>query len=214
VSKRFHRISTPLYFNTVHLRSEAQLQALLVFALRPNPNLASHIRKIIIEGTWTEAAALFRLCGQFGALRFLDITLDASPPTEEFARQFFSQMGMSVNHVHVKIAGSSDSDAEDFCKHFHALTSVTHLTVRKQSNVYLTQPKTRLVLSQLARAIKAWQDLVRLRSIIFPFFKSLKMHFRNMLTLHFVSQTIQPALLEFSLFHRHRRRQQRQIPLP
>ena len=172
VSKQFHRISTPLYFNTIHLRTQVQLQRLLVFALRSNPSLASHIRKVIIEGTWTEAAVLFLLCSQFGALRILDITLDpdASPPPKEFVKSFFSQMGVATDNLHVnmKMKGSSSSDAEDFCKHLHGLTSVTHLTVRKPKDVFLTQPKTRFVLSQLAKAIKAWKDLVRCS--LFSFF--------------------------------------------
>ena len=155
VSKRFHRISTPLYFHSIHLRSPAQLHKLLVIALRPNPRLASHIRRIVIEGVWTEASELFNLCSRFGALNILDINLDGPPPPEEFVKLFFG------GNVRVNIAGASDSDDQDFCKHLHELTSVTHLTVRKPSHVYLTQTKTRLVLSQLAGAIKAWKHLVR-----------------------------------------------------
>lgn len=181
VSRRFHRISTPLYFYTIHLRSQAQLDGLLVLALRHNTNLASHIRKIIIEGVWTEAEALFKLCRQFGSLKILDMTIDPPPPSDELVKYWLSHLGMGpANNVRVNITGTS-SDGEDFCKHLHELTSVTHLTIRKSSHVHLTQTKPRLVLSQLARAIKAWKDLV---CLYFLFISQSKTWcaFRNMLT--------------------------------
>lgn len=160
VSKGFHRISTPLYFHTIHLRFPAQLHKLLDIALRPNPHLASHICKIIIEGVWAEAGELFNLCRPFGALKILDITLDVPTPPDELVKFVFSSFGMPTNNVRINIAGTSDD--EDFCKHLDELTSVTHLTVRKPSHVYLTQKKTQLVLSKLAGAIKVWKGLVRL----------------------------------------------------
>ena len=50
VSRTFHRINTPLYFYTIHLRSQGQLHRLLVLVLRRDPNLASHIHKICYRG--------------------------------------------------------------------------------------------------------------------------------------------------------------------
>ena len=160
VSRKFHRISTPLYFSTIHLRSQAQLDGLLDLALKHNPNLASHIRKIVIEGVWTGAGVLFKLCHQFGSLKVLDMTIDLPPPSDELVKSWLSNFGMGpADNIRVNITGAS-SDGEDFCKHLHELTSVTHLTVRKSSHLHLTQTKARLVLSQLAMAINAWENIV------------------------------------------------------
>jgi len=180
VSRRFDRISTPLYFSTIHLRSQAQLDRLLDFALKHNPNLASHIRKIVIEGVWTGAGVLFKLCHQFGSLKILDMTIDPPPPSDELVKFWLSHLGMGpANNIRVNITGTS-SDGEDFCKHLHELTSVTHLTVRKLSHVHLTH-KARLVFSQLATAIEAWENLV---CLCFLFISQSKTWcaFRNMLT--------------------------------
>ena len=139
----------PQHFSTIHLRSKAQLDSLLDLALKHNPNLAFHIRKIIIEGEWTGAGELFKLCQQFGSLKIPNMTIDPSSPLDDVAFWF---------NIRGNVAGTS-SDGEEIYRHLHELTSVTHLTVRK-SSPHLTRMKARSVFSQLAMAINAWENLV------------------------------------------------------
>ncbi|KAF9063021.1 hypothetical protein BDP27DRAFT_1335878 [Rhodocollybia butyracea] len=52
-----------------------------------------------------------------------------------------------------------DSAAEDFCNALHTLQNVRHLTLRKASSTYLTLPRIRHVLTELATAIEDWNSL-------------------------------------------------------
>ena len=137
VSKRFCRICTPLFYHTVHIRSPKQLHSLLTDALSPNPFLAPCIRRIVMGGVWAEAGELLQLCSN--NLRLLDITLDTSLALTARLR---------------------DLDAEDFCRGLFKINSLTHIVVRKPGNVYLTQSKPVYVLSQLAKAVERWDQLV------------------------------------------------------
>ncbi|CAA7257500.1 unnamed protein product [Cyclocybe aegerita] len=139
VSKAFCRISTPLFYHTIHLVSASQLHGLLSSALRPNPCLAAHIRRVVLSGVWAEGGELLELCGP--GLRMLDIALDITqlcPATQGIVR---------------------DLDAEDFCEGLKEIKGLTHLVVRKPNNVYLTQPKPRYVLAELAKAVNVWDWL-------------------------------------------------------
>ncbi len=156
VSKTFHRISKPLYFHTIHLRSQAQLRKLLVSALQPNPDLAYHIRQIIIDALWREAGVLFYLCSRHANLKVLDMTLDVPP----FLRPRAMQTRPNLEEL---------DSIEEFCRHLDKVTSITHLRVRKSSDVYLTQKKARFLVSGLAKAVIEWKDLVR-RSLCFFLF--------------------------------------------
>lgn len=137
VSKRFCRICTPLFYHTIHIKSPKQLQSLLTDSLFPNTFLASYIRRIVIGGVWAEAGELLQLCSN--SLRFLDITLDTSLALTSRVR---------------------DLDAEDFSRGLFKIESLTHIVVRKPGNVYLTQSKPAYVLSQLAKAVEGWEQLV------------------------------------------------------
>ncbi|KAF8962134.1 hypothetical protein BDZ97DRAFT_1759534 [Flammula alnicola] len=139
VSKTFLRISTPLFYHTVNLVSANQLHRLLCDALRPNSFLASHIRRLVLSGIWADAGELLRLCNV--NLKMLDITLDTT------------QLSPGV-HGHIR-----DLDAEEFCEGLKEVTSLTHIVIRKPNNVYLTQPKPRYVLSEVAKAMYTWDDL-------------------------------------------------------
>jgi len=153
VSKRIHRISKPLYFHTIHLRSQAQLRKLLVLALQPNPDLASHIHQVIIDGVWREAGALFDLCSRHASLRVLDMTLDGPSLATVGLWRTRPRNNLRVQYEELDFI-------EEFCKHLDKLASITHLRIRKSNNVYLTQAKPRRFLSNLAKATIAWKDLV------------------------------------------------------
>ncbi|KAJ3514510.1 hypothetical protein NLJ89_g2332 [Agrocybe chaxingu] len=115
------------------------LHQLLSSALRPNPCLAAHIRRVVLSGVWAEGGELLELCGP--GLRMLDIALDVTqlcPATQGIVR---------------------DLDAEDFCEGLKTIKGLTHLVVRKPNNVYLTQPKPRYVLAELAMAVNVWDRL-------------------------------------------------------
>jgi len=51
-------------------------------------------------------------------------------------------------------------DAEDFCEGIKYIThSLTHLALRKPNNVYLTQPKPKYVVGEIAKAMRDWDNL-------------------------------------------------------
>jgi len=141
VSKRFFRICTPLFYHTIHVLSAGQLHRLLTNAIRPNPFLAGYVRRLVLYGIWADAGELLRLI--HNGLSMLDLTLDVtqlSPRTRGQVRDF---------------------DAEEFCDGLKEVTSLTHIIIRKPNNVYLTQPKPRYVLSEIAKAMQCWPNLVR-----------------------------------------------------
>ncbi|KDR79205.1 hypothetical protein GALMADRAFT_223443 [Galerina marginata CBS 339.88] len=139
VCKAFYRISAPLLYHTLHISSSGQLHRLLADALRPNPSLANNIRRVVFSGIWAEGGELLQLCSS--SIRLLDITLDST------------QLAPRVSG-HVR-----DLDAEDFVEGLHELSSLTHIVIRKPTNVYITQPKPRYVLSAVANAMRHWNDL-------------------------------------------------------
>jgi hypothetical protein len=77
-------------------------------------------------------------------IQMLDITLD------------MTQLAPGVNtNRNVR-----DFDAEDFCEGIKYIThSLTHLALRKPNNVYLTQPKPKYVLGEIAKAMRVWDNL-------------------------------------------------------
>ncbi|KAH9475855.1 hypothetical protein JR316_0011415 [Psilocybe cubensis] len=138
VCRKFLRIATPLYYHTVHVLSSAQLHRLLLDALLPSPALALHIRRIVFAGIWAEGGEILRMCE--GSIKFLDITLDST-----------------------QLSGASgpirDLDAEEFCEGLKELTALTHIVIRKPNDVYITRPKPRYVLSEIAKAMNSWEHL-------------------------------------------------------
>lgn len=142
VCKKFFRICTPLFYHTVHITSPAQLHKLLSIALRPNVYLATYIHRLFFAGIWAEGGELLSMCGN--NIKMLDITLDVT------------QLAPGV-YAHRE----RDLDAEDFCDGLKDITSsLTHLVLRKSNNVYLTQPKPRHVLGEIAKAMRHWDNLV------------------------------------------------------
>ncbi|KIM43774.1 hypothetical protein M413DRAFT_388504 [Hebeloma cylindrosporum] len=139
VSKQFFRISTPLFYHTIHVISASQLHGLLRNAIRPNPFLAGYIRRIVLQGVWADAGELLSLAQN--NLNVLDITLDVTQLSQR---------------VHGPIR---DFDAEEFCEGLKDLVSLKHIVIRKPNNVYLTQPKPRYVLSGIAKAMQGWDNL-------------------------------------------------------
>ncbi|KAF8192947.1 hypothetical protein BJ912DRAFT_1093804 [Pholiota molesta] len=103
------------------------------------PVLASYIRRLVFSGIWADGGELLHRCNY--NLRTLDLTLDVA------------QLSPAVR------APIRDIDAEEFCKGLTEITSLTHIVVRKPGNVYLTQPKPRAVLLELAEAMQSWNEL-------------------------------------------------------
>ncbi|KAF4621587.1 hypothetical protein D9613_012611 [Agrocybe pediades] len=139
VCKKFHRISIPLYYNTINVQSPRQLNRLLVNALRPNPTLASHVRRVIFAGVWADGGELLRMAND--SIRLLDVSID----TTQLAPNVPGQV--------------RDLDAEEFCEGLKELSSLKHLIIRKPNNVYLTQPKPKYVLFAMAAAMHEWNEL-------------------------------------------------------
>lgn len=142
VCKKFFRICTPLFYHTIHVTSPAQIHGLLSNALRPNPYLATYVRRLVFGGVWAEGGELLSMCNN---VKLLDITLDVT------------QLAPGVNpNRNVR-----DLDAEDFCEGLkHINQSLTHLVLRKSNNVYLTLPKPKFVLAEIAKAMRNWDNLV------------------------------------------------------
>ncbi|KAF8815530.1 hypothetical protein BYT27DRAFT_7079768 [Phlegmacium glaucopus] len=142
VCKKFFRISTPLFYHTIHITSPAQLHKLLSSALRPNLYLATYIRHLLFAGIWAEGGELLSMCST--NVKMLDITLDVT------------QLAPGVNPNR----DVRDLDAEDFCQGLKDVTkSLTHLVLRKSNNIYLTQPKPKYVLAEIAKAMRNWDNL-------------------------------------------------------
>lgn len=133
--KSFYRIGAPLFYHTISIQSSRQLRHLLAAAIRPNLRLATYIRQIIMSGIWAEAGELFYHCRH--NLKFLDLTLDSILNTQ-----------------------GHEPNTEEFCKGLYELKRLSHIVVRKPNNVYLTRPKLQYVLSEMARAMYNWDDLV------------------------------------------------------
>lgn len=136
VCKRFLRISIPLFYHTVHISSPRQLNNLLENALRINTCFPAQIRHLVFDGVWAHGGEVMRLCGEH--LRTLDIMLDAGPA-----------FPVTVE------------EGQKFCEGLRHLTVVTHMVLRKSTNVYLTHHKARYVIGEIAKAIENWEALVR-----------------------------------------------------
>jgi len=147
VCRLFRRIATPLFYHTIRLDSAEDLHALLAHAIRPYPFLASHIKHIHLGGIWAEGGELLSLCGS--QLRLLDVSLDATLLCPAL------------------VGNVRDFDAEEFCEPLKDLTGLTDFVLAKPGSVYLTQPKARYVLAEIARAMMNWNQLVRLPFLLF-----------------------------------------------
>lgn len=163
VCKKFLRICTPLFYHTIHIDSSIQLHRLLSTALRPNPYLATYVRRLLFAGVWAEGGELLSMCNN--NLKMLDITLDVTQLT----------VGLNSNSY------IRDLDAEDFCEGLKDITSsLTHLVLRKSNNVYLTQPKPKYVLGEIAKAMRHWDNLVCFIYFIPPlYFTHCNAFYRN-----------------------------------
>ena len=85
------------------------------------------------------------MCGP--QLRLLDVSLDATLLCPAL------------------VGNVRDFDAEEFCEPLKGLTGLTHFALAKPGSVYLTQPKARYVLAEIARAMMRWDQLVRFPSL-------------------------------------------------
>lgn len=142
VCKKFFRISIPLFYHTIHITSPAQLHSLLSSALRRNLYLATYVRRLLFAGVWAEGGELIAMC--HSNIKVLDITLDMT----------LLAPGVIANR------DVRDLDAEDFCEGIKHIThSLSHLILRKPNNVYLTQPKPKYVLREIAKAMQDWDNL-------------------------------------------------------
>ena len=140
VCKKFFRISTPLFYHTIHVTSPTQLHRLLSGAMRPNLYLSTYVHRLLFAGVWADGGELIAMCSN--SIKMLDITLD------------MTQLVNANRDVR-------DLDAEDFCEGLkHITQSLTHLVVRKPNNVYLTQTKPKYVLGEIAKAMRNWDNLV------------------------------------------------------
>ncbi|PFH48822.1 hypothetical protein AMATHDRAFT_5459 [Amanita thiersii Skay4041] len=137
VCKSFHRIATPLLYQSVHLYAPSQVQAISQ-TLTSNPHLARFVRCLVLSGI---IAGSGRLLSQCSSLSILDFSLDAgiSPPPPP--------------------AADVDQDTTEFCDALQSMTYLRHLVVRKPNMVYLTLPRTKYILSQLADALQSWDHL-------------------------------------------------------
>ena len=108
---------------------------------------------------WSEVGILFYLCSWHANLEVLDMTLDLPPhaPNTNF-RVYYEEL----------------DSVEGFCRHLDKLTSITHLRIRKSGDVYLTQKKSRALVSHLAKAVIRWKDLVC--RALFLYFLSHRMY--------------------------------------
>ena len=149
VTKQFSRIAIPLFYHTIQLHTSTTAR-LLHRTLIANPALASRIRHLSVTGISADAASVLRLCGP--SITRLDITL----ATEE----------EEYDEYNNKSPGEIEKEFADALK---GLTGVQHLTLRKQSFMYLSLPRPRYIITAVANAIPAWAALVSPTPFGFPF---------------------------------------------
>ncbi|KAF9527165.1 hypothetical protein CPB83DRAFT_423335 [Crepidotus variabilis] len=146
VCKTFYRVALPLFYHTVHLHHPHQAKALFEKALLPKPEIASHIRRLVLAGAWAECGEIMKACAMVGnGLRVLDFTLnfDVGPHR-------------SGNRISAR---NSEKDAQIFSEGLKRLRAVTQLTVRKPDSTYLSQKGVRGVIEGLAHAVERWDEL-------------------------------------------------------
>jgi len=98
VNKTFLRIATPLLYRTLILRSPEQLTLLLNNAFKPNPELAAHVRTVVLSGGYEGFDEFVNLCRQ---LEVLDITLDNNPWDESMQLRFGDSLQTMGNIKHL-----------------------------------------------------------------------------------------------------------------
>ncbi|KDQ53885.1 hypothetical protein JAAARDRAFT_38850 [Jaapia argillacea MUCL 33604] len=137
VSKRFLRIATPLFYNSLPLRSRHQ-SSLLCRTLSRNTVLGSFVRKVVVHNAdaYGGLGDLLRICH---LIEELDLNLD----------------GGDMN-------GSDDQGTKKLCAAFPKMYRMKRLTLRKPSRTYLTHEKPKMVLEALADALPYWRDLEHL----------------------------------------------------
>ncbi|KAK7454042.1 hypothetical protein VKT23_011554 [Stygiomarasmius scandens] len=151
VSKSFHRIVLPHFYNDIHISSTGQAQALL-HVLHENPAYIQWISRIHLAGIFDGVPQLVTLCTQ---VRVLDLTLDAgSAPTPAPA----AAAGTAPLTLQTALP-ATDPIAQAFCTALSSLNRITHLVIRKGPTTYLTQPRVRYVLTALAESVSRWEEL-------------------------------------------------------
>ena len=67
----------------------------------------------------------------------------------------------TVPKTSVKNGTTPLPEVEEFCQALDHIKNVRHVTIRKPSSVYLTQPGVMLAMKHLAQGFERWSDLVR-----------------------------------------------------
>ncbi|KAF9240067.1 hypothetical protein BU15DRAFT_46169 [Melanogaster broomeanus] len=142
VSRQFLRIASPLFYHTLHLQSPNQATWLLE-TLQHQPSLAHAARKLVFGGIWRDCAAVLTLCDR---VYDLDICLDCGPDNS--------------TPIPLNVTFGNDSDGESFCFALQQRDFITHLTIRKADNVYLTHRRPAVCTTDVCQSIiQKWSNL-------------------------------------------------------
>ncbi|KAF5391041.1 hypothetical protein D9757_003959 [Collybiopsis confluens] len=131
VSKKFYRISIPHYHSTVHITSAEKAGAFLRCLQEQEPTIGLYVRTLVSSSVFPLLGAVLQCCPN---IRSLDICMDQGP-------------------------AAVDAATEELCNALDGLQSISHLTLRKASNAYLTLPRVRYILTRLADAVDQWTCL-------------------------------------------------------
>jgi hypothetical protein len=140
ISRKFHRISEPLFYNTLFLSSSStspsQINELLA-TLRERPDLRSHVHSIYASGCMSGLGEVMELCSR--SVKTIDICIEPPPTTP----------GAGTNADLV-----SRDNIMSFCRALRGMERLEMIVLRKSNGVYLTTPPVRFFINQLAEALK------------------------------------------------------------
>ncbi|KAH8103384.1 hypothetical protein BXZ70DRAFT_1005807 [Cristinia sonorae] len=152
--KLIHRVSAPLLYRNVTLRSPTQ-SALFGATLLANPELAQCVWNLTLGGVWEDG--MIDVLSSCSALRSLDMMLDEGWKVKEWvsgqrpdgSRASGSFLSRGINAVEVLA----------FCDALGHVKDLRRLTIRKSNNTYLTQLVPATILQCIGTHVQRWTSL-------------------------------------------------------
>ena len=85
-----------------------------------------------------------------------------STPILDLVPDLTKMRPVSLRELDIQLDGTTPlPEVEEFCQALDHIKNVRHVTIRKPSSVYLTQPGVMLAMKHLAQGFERWSDLVR-----------------------------------------------------
>lgn len=153
--KVIYRVSAPLLYRTITLRSPTQTSS-LVPTFTSNPSLAGCVRALVVEGVWE--TGLKEVCQACTGLRELHIVLDDGWRGKALSRNTRYERGDT--NAGAVARELNESEAIGFCDALRHIRDLKNLRIRKDANTYLTQVGPATILRRIGECVQQWPDLV------------------------------------------------------